>query len=538
MTTILEVADDIYRATGKHPLTPRWEATLRAFYGLSLRDVDVTNLQRATRRAVGAIWMLSGTGRAMRELWSRVGRRGRKSFVAALIGIFEACFGGHESYLVDGERGLVAVISKDTAGSTLVARFAELHAKALGIKSNWTTIGSVRVLELEGFAFGIACFPCNAKAPRGYAIAVIIADEIAHWATDDAEYINSDEAVLGAIKPAMAQFPSAKLIAISSPLGRAGLHFKNVDDNLGDDADANVLAVEGPTWEWNPEITEARTREIEKDPETHQREFGAIPSDTEGTAFNQADVPIVFQPQAGHFAYHPPIVALDPASSSNTFAGVVAQMCEPSAGTFYEHEKAPARTGLSPDVFVGLRRNPNGALVKIPKPERPVLYISRVFGWSGEELRQTTMDVVAAEIAGIAAGAGARTIVSDQHADVYLAALLARHGARLRSFHQTQRSKHEAVTFLRMLMRDRQLVSVEHEGMKKDLETYPRRIVGGGFKYGERRAGHHWDYASALVILAHSFIETEPSPTDTYLAPVEGNPAKRHHGGRYIGGAR
>ena len=50
MTTILDVAADIERATGLKPLTPRWEATMRAFYGLDLRPEDIANLKASTRR--------------------------------------------------------------------------------------------------------------------------------------------------------------------------------------------------------------------------------------------------------------------------------------------------------------------------------------------------------------------------------------------------------------------------------------------------------------------------------------------------------
>ena len=280
--TILDTARAIHRATGRDPLTPRWEATLRAFYGLPLRDLDRENLLASTRRTTGGLVALKQRHGAMRELWCRVGRRGRKSFVAALIAIHEAAFGGHGRYLVDGERGLIAVISKDTAGSQLVANFAEIHARALGFETNWTSMGAVRILELGGVPFGIACFPCNAKAPRGPAVPVVIADEPAHWPTED-EYVNADTAVLAAVKPAMAQFPDSKLIAISSPLGETGLHYETVETNLGDDADPHVLAVEGPTWEWNPQITEERTREIEKDEETRNREFGGKPSGSRQT---------------------------------------------------------------------------------------------------------------------------------------------------------------------------------------------------------------------------------------------------------------
>jgi hypothetical protein len=324
VTSILDIARDIDLATGKGPLTPRWEATLRAFYGLELRQVDLANLAAGNAR-------LGAARGPFRELWARVGRRGRKSFTMALLAVFEAIFGGHERFLVAGERGLVAVVSKDTAGSILVARFCELHALALGLATSWTSMGSIRILEIEGIPFGIACFPCNAKAPRGYAMPVIIADEPAHWATES-EFVNSDEMVLGAIKPAMAQFPDAKLVAISSPLGKLGLHYDTVERNLGRSAepdlgppDADVLAVEGPTWEWNPDISEARTHELEKDPRVHAREYGGVPgagviADWFGSALDRAveplpDAPLVVRPTAAPVVFHSSVCMAERAGS-------------------------------------------------------------------------------------------------------------------------------------------------------------------------------------------------------------------------------
>jgi hypothetical protein len=539
--TILDAAERAAGGKGRsYPFTARWEAVWRAYYGIELRDVDVTELCAATSRSEANVRALSGTGVEMREAWCSVGRRGEKSWNAAFVGVYEALFGDHARHLQPGERGLVAVISKDIAGSNIVANFAEQHAAALGIKTRWTSIGNVRVLELKGCPFGIACFPCSAKAPRGYACPVVICDEIAHWQTDSDEYSNSDESVLAAIRPAQAQFPRAKLVAISSPLGRAGLHYETLAANIGDDAAAGLLCVEGASWDWG-HVSEDRCRELEKDQETFDREFRAIPSDNESTAFVRADVERCFS-RAGHWyaGNNRPMLALDPASSGNTFAWVVAQWVEPDPTPRYKLFDVP---GFTPGLDIGANRVLDDwgrpIIESEPRNLQPALRISEAGGWTGEQLRATTMNVVAAELAAIARRVGADIAFSDLHAAPYLAALASQHGLRIRSFPQTQRSKHEAVTFLRTLMRDDQMVIANHGRLRKDLETYPRRVVGGGFKYGEARRGHHWDYASALVILAHSFVTEEhvTPTTDTYYRN-DGAPTKRTLGGRHYTAGR
>jgi hypothetical protein len=148
------------------------------------------------------------------------------------------------------------------------------------------------------------------------------------------------------------------------------------------------------------------------------------------------------------------------------------------------------------------------------------------------------MDKVVAGLAGIAREFGADTALSDRRGDVYLAALLSPYHIKLRSFTLTSDSKHEAVKMLRVLMRDRQLSIVDHDGLRTDLRTYPRRISGGRFKYGEGRGGQkkHWDHAALLVTLAHSLLkvsdEQGTATKDTHVR-IEGAPTK-YQGGRSL----
>ncbi len=296
MTTILDTAAAVAADGTTEGLTPRWRATLTAFYGLPLADEDVAELRASTRRTADSARAFEG--KHLRELWVRVGRRGRKSATAALIAVHEALFGGHEPYLLPGERGLVALVSKDTAGAEVLAGFCERWAGALGVRTNWTSIGSLRVLEIEGSQIAIVVLPCNAKAPRGFAFPVVICDEIALWSADS-ESAQVDVEVLAALRPAMAQFPRSRLIAISSPFGVDGEHYRAIESALGDDAPAGILAVEGPTWLWNPSITEQRTRELMPDERRWSREFAAVPGETESSAFDLEDIESIFDAPTG-----------------------------------------------------------------------------------------------------------------------------------------------------------------------------------------------------------------------------------------------
>lgn len=474
--TILEVAAAIGAVNGKPVLTPRWEAVVRAFYGLELRDQDIDNLAASTRRTKAELRRMPDEPRRFSELWCRVGRRGRKSFVAALIAVYEAVYGGHERYILRGEQGLIAVISKDTAGSNLVANFAELHAQALGFETKWTAIGNIRVLEIEGVPFGIACFPCSGKAPRGYAIPVVIADEIAHWAIDD-EYVNADVTVLGGVRPALAQFPDSKIIAISSPLGEDGLHFQTCEENLGDDGDPSILAVEGPTWEWNPEITEARTHEIEKDPKRHAMEFAALPGQTVTVALDARDLNDAFD------------------------RGVW--------GKFVSSFFTIDASSLRGDAFTWLagRETDEGELV-----------VQEVGGWEGDELRRVSMAEIVETIADKAKEYGTRTIYGDQREEAALRALFAEHGVTLISYAWSEPSKDEAVMLLRRLMREAKLSLCEHATMRRELTSMKARLMPSG---RTRYETNGLDYASALITLAHAAVAGAVLVGGEWMTPAE-----------------
>ena len=78
-----------------------WEAFIAALFGLRLTDGQLAIYRRHTGR------QLPPLGPA-REAWLVVGRRGGKSRIAALIGVYLACFRDYGSVLAPGERGTLS----------------------------------------------------------------------------------------------------------------------------------------------------------------------------------------------------------------------------------------------------------------------------------------------------------------------------------------------------------------------------------------------------------------------------------------------
>jgi len=136
---------------------------------------------------------------------------------------------------------------------------------------------------------------CNAKSLRGQGNIVIILDEVAHFLEQGG---SSAEEVYAAVAPSNAAFTpksdlgdladgeeeplsDGRVIMISSPLGRQGLFFQKFMQGMsGGEGAENMLCVQAPTWEVNPEITASVFKEhYAFDPRMFRQEFGADFSD-------------------------------------------------------------------------------------------------------------------------------------------------------------------------------------------------------------------------------------------------------------------
>jgi hypothetical protein len=553
--SILDVARRAARP-GVDPPTPQWASTLALWAGLPLEADDIDRLVRSTGRSRSWLESRAAGGKPMRELWARVGRRGRKSSVAGLIAVHEALYGGHEAFLMPGERGLIACISKDAAGAAVVARFAKTYLDALGFAHSPSRIGSLPIVEIPDAAFDLAIFPATQAAPRGWPIPVVVLDEFAHLPIDggDDEYVNSDQAIISAVKPAMAQFPDARLIGISTPLGCSGVFHETVEAALGSE-DPDVLAVTGPTWEWSPDVTEARTYELEKDEEVHAREYGAIPSATEGLAFVPGDVAAMFEPREEHYFAREPVMVIDAAESGDTFAWGIMSWDDPDPR---RHEKPllardnpkALAAGICPETQIGMATSETGAPVVLPIATRQALRVHELGGYDGPTVREMGMDRVFRELAAIARSRGVKQVIGDDRAGPYIEALFARSNERapigtaidFRWAPYGGGHKHEAVVLVRAWMRDRQVIVThpESEGaqtLQRQCMRYRRYVTGGNtpFKYGHRSIKD--DFACLLVTLA---VSMNRAAEDHNHEPrrIAGAPTQKFQGGRYVGRSR
>jgi hypothetical protein len=125
--------------------------------------------------------------------------------------------------------------------------------------------GSYRENDKAKSTIKVTFRSCIAKGLRGAGNIVVILDEAAHFI--DAGQ-SSAEAVWKAVRPSISAFSpknpktklpignvEAKVVLISSPLGRQGLFYQRFQIGMrGGLAGKNILSVQAPTWEVNPTV--------------------------------------------------------------------------------------------------------------------------------------------------------------------------------------------------------------------------------------------------------------------------------------------
>lgn len=132
--------------------------------------------------------------------------------------------------------------------------------------------------------------PCSARGNRGQGNIVVVFDEIAHFIEQGGK---GAEEVYTAVAPSQAAFApkdedknplfgpetqnEARMIMISSPLGKTGLFYQHFQMGFsGSKAAKNMLCIQAPTWEVNPTVPASTFEEsYETDVQQFFQEFGA-----------------------------------------------------------------------------------------------------------------------------------------------------------------------------------------------------------------------------------------------------------------------
>ncbi len=266
---IIEACDDPelfepWFRNGKRESFGAWFVFLAALFGLAMTDEQFAVYQNHTGRQ-------ERPTRANNEAWLVIGRRGGKSFAAALVAVFLATFFDYRPYLAPGERGTIMVIAADKKQARTILRYIAAMLNGIEMLRDMKDRETANGFDLDN-SVSIEVGTASFRSSRGYTYVAVLCDEIAFWRTDDAA--EPDFAILDAIRPGMATIPNAMLLCMSSPYARKGALWDAYRRFYG--KDGTPLVWKAATREMNPTVPQAFIdRALERDHASATAEYGA-----------------------------------------------------------------------------------------------------------------------------------------------------------------------------------------------------------------------------------------------------------------------
>ena len=274
-STFLEAFDTVFKSWFAGDSWRIWRIVAKAIFGEPLTSDELAVFTAHTGRTVAQ-------EAPAREVWLACGRRaGKDYFIAALL-VWLAAFRRYR--FNPGELGRVMLLAVDSDQADVL--FSYVSALVEDVCPQLVKKRSVKYgLRRLEFTTGVEILikPADQRRVRGRLLVACVADEIAHWFSEES-HANPDVEVLNAVRPSMLGVPGALLLAISSPHRRAGALYETDQRVWGKNGDP-ILFWRAATWEMRPdtpghralyptfqqELEEARDR----DPQWFNAEYGA-----------------------------------------------------------------------------------------------------------------------------------------------------------------------------------------------------------------------------------------------------------------------
>jgi hypothetical protein len=265
--------DTVFKPLFKDPETWKaWRVFLKTLFALPLDNNDLALYRACTGRQ-------TPPDKPFSEAWVPCGVRSGKSFIAALVAVYLACFFDYRQYTSPGEIPRILILAADRAQAQVIFRYIKSFLSEIPILAPLVKAERAESLDLEvpfddGFSLVmIQVSTVNYRSVRGFTAAAVICDEIAFWRDDSGA--NPATEVIRALRPRLATIPSSIFLAISSPYSRTGPLFQAFQDHYGVDG-SPVLCWKAPTRTMNPTIPqELIDRDMASDPEAAMSEWGA-----------------------------------------------------------------------------------------------------------------------------------------------------------------------------------------------------------------------------------------------------------------------
>lgn len=287
-----------------------WRVFLAAAFGQSLQDLDLDHRIDAPSdegsgiatmpvypgipdadvpRGAAALQPLASwqdvfegcTGRKTWPSWQSrivsliVGRRGGKSYITAIIGIYLALCKQYKLNL--GTKGMVMILARDREQAGVIRSYVLAFLKTAPLAGFLASEPTQKLIEMTN-GITIEIRSVSEAGTRGYTVVAALMDEIAFWPTD-ANSAKQDKKVLRALRPAMFGIKNAMIVMLSSPYAQRGELYETWRRSYGKDDDHRHLVWQADTLSMRPsddqELLDEIKAEYDEDPENAKAEYGA-----------------------------------------------------------------------------------------------------------------------------------------------------------------------------------------------------------------------------------------------------------------------
>lgn len=220
-----------------------WRAFLAVLFGLFLAP----DLAELVRHHTGRSDLPVAGG--FTEACLVIGRRGGKSRVLSLIGLYLALFVDYSDRLAPGELAVIAIIAADRRQARNILAFTMGLLRSVDTLSDMIEAETQDSVTLSN-GITIEVFSASFRLTRGTSLVAALCDELAFWR--DETSANPDIEIIAALRPGLANLGGLLLLA-SSPYARRGALWSAYKDFYGLDG-ARMLVWKASTAEMNPAL--------------------------------------------------------------------------------------------------------------------------------------------------------------------------------------------------------------------------------------------------------------------------------------------
>ncbi len=438
---------------------------------------------------------------ALEEFWLSgkrrvVFRKGRQSGGSTTMARVAAATAiGGEHAIPAGSRGEIGFTSVKLRDANERLYNVEQVLAALDVKFR----RSDDTIEFLGRPILFRSGPCTGKE-RGMMRLAWFEDEMSSWRNDDGSKNPATEVEAAAI-PSLITQKNGRIYSVSSPMGSEDLHAELVARGTNE----SQCVFDGPSWYWNPTISEDECRKLAADERTFRREFAAIPQGSSLSAFDPEAVEAAFAVEPLHLIAQPALVIDAAARGGDGFAFASVAWARPEIDDEKRYEVDEVKSAEMPQGMLVFKRDFNGHPIPRADWEAPTQKLAfGNFTVIDASFRSRegiiTADDIAKQIADLGHRIGAHRAFSDNFEAFGFESLLARHHIKLEAFSWAGAAKPKAIARLRRMLSEKAISFDRNETLRRQLLAFEEVVTANGIRFaGKDPTGGHFDLVSAVL---------------------------------------